>query len=141
MNDPFTISATTPAGATFTTTAPNPGAAFAVARLLHDQSYNLHTQGYNNDPITWRLDPAHPALVEAFVRVDGGPLHLVLITPGQTIAIRGELESCCAAALPLDGDQVQVSTVRGASGIPCPLCHTAWSARYAQATATFRAVA
>ena len=141
MNDPFTISATTPAGAHFTTTAPNPGAAFAVARLLHTQSYNLHTQGYNNDPITWRLDPAHPALVEAFVRVDGGPLHLVLITPGQIIATGGELESCCAAALPLDGEHVEVSTVRGARGIPCPLCHTTWSARYAQATAALPVVA
>lgn len=134
MNDLFRISATSPAGAPFTTTAPNPAAAFAAARML------LDVDGYidRSRPVEWQLIPNAGLIVDCFVRVDSGPTHLVLIEPGQRITTR--LETCCAAELAIDGDQVEITTARGARGIPCPLCRTTWAARFDQINARIAAV-
>ncbi|WP_190824701.1 hypothetical protein [Saccharopolyspora pogona] len=133
MNDLFKISATSSTGAPFVTSAPNPAAAYAAARMFADEGYINPAK-----PIEWQLVPNFGLIVECFVRIDDGPTHLVLLEPGQRVTTT--LETCCAATLELTGDKVEVTTARGARGIPCPLCHTTWAARFDQLNARIAAV-
>lgn len=118
----FTVTATTTAGEQIVSDSPTVASAFAAARMLAE------THAAPGTRVQWWLDETAEAPVEFFARHDGGPAHLVLIAPGQRITTT--VESCCRAEIDLT-EAAEVTDDR-AHGIPCPLCHTAWSFRYQQ---------
>ena len=121
----FTITATSVSGLDVVTDAPTAASAYAAAKTLAE------THAAPGTRVVWWLaeHDGHP--VECFVRLDGGPAHLVLLAPGQRIV--DQVETCCRATIDLT-DTAEFADDR-AHGIPCPLCHTAWATRYGQADA------
>ncbi|WP_190824702.1 hypothetical protein [Saccharopolyspora pogona] len=136
MNDLFKISATSSTGAPFVTSAPNPAAAYAAARMFADEGYINPAK-----PIEWQLVPNFGLIVECFVRIDDGPTHLVCwpLEPGQRVTTtpRNRAGAATLGASPATRSEV---THRPAAHVASParVCHTTWAARFDQLNAPHR---